>query len=209
MLVLYIFLPTCATPASSPPSFRSPCSAPSSAYTVVGIPANLLSLGRWTSGIIIVDRAVIVIETSSGGSAKRPRTTITGPRVRTIQEAVIEVAGRRCSSMIIIIVAHPPIFTMQRHEGKFSRRWLIPSFRRLIGLLVLSLTLVPFLSKIAFPQPCAARRNKADALVCTDIYQPLLDLGAGQYRRCWAPRCWRWPSRPPACRAGYRNSCRN
>jgi heavy metal efflux system protein len=82
-----------------------------------GIPANLLSLGAMDFGII-VDGAVIVVEhvfrrlAEYGGV--RHRETIRG----IILEATTEVGGPTFFSMLIIILAHLPIFTLQRHEGR-------------------------------------------------------------------------------------------
>src|SRR5574343_2062 len=117
--------------------------------TLVGIPANLLSLGAMDFGII-VDGAVIVIENIFRRLGEANKTDDHRPRVRTIQEAVMEVGRPTVFSMIIIIVAHLPIFTMQRHEGKIFAPMAYSVVAALITSLVLALTLVPFLSKIAF-----------------------------------------------------------
>ena len=116
---------------------------------LAGIPANLLSLGAMDFGII-VDGAVIVIENifrRLGEAAKRQDHR---PRERTILDAVVEVGRPTVFSMIIIIVAHLPIFAMQRHEGKIFAPMAYSVVAALITSLVLSLTLVPLLSKIAF-----------------------------------------------------------
>jgi cobalt-zinc-cadmium resistance protein CzcA len=48
--------------------------------------------------------------------------------------------------MVIIIVAHLPIFTMQRHEGKIFAPMAYSVVAALVASLILSLTLVPFLA---------------------------------------------------------------
>jgi heavy metal efflux system protein len=114
--------------------------------TLVGIPANLLSLGAMDFGII-VDGAVIVVENIvrklgdlGPGRLKDPHT-----RFRTVIEGAYEVGRPTVFSMIIIIAAHIPIFTLQRHEGRiFSpMAWTVTS--ALVSSLVVSLTLVPLL----------------------------------------------------------------
>ena len=117
--------------------------------SAVGIPANLLSLGAMDFGII-VDGAVIVIENIFRRLGEAHRDGDHRPQSRTIQEAVIEIGRPTVFSMIIIIVAHLPIFTMQRHEGKIFAPMAYSVVAALITSLILSLTLVPFLSKIAF-----------------------------------------------------------
>lgn len=117
--------------------------------SVVGIPANLLSLGAMDFGII-VDGAVIVIENIFRRLGEANKLADHRPRSRTIQEAVIEIGRPTVFSMVIIMVAHLPIFTMQRHEGKIFAPMAYSVVAALITSLILSLTLVPFLSKIAF-----------------------------------------------------------
>jgi len=117
--------------------------------SLVNIPANLLSLGAMDFGII-VDGAVIVIENIFRRLGEANKLDDHRPRSRTIQEAVIEIGRPTVFSMIIIMVAHLPIFTMQRHEGKIFAPMAYSVVAALITSLILSLTLVPFLSKIAF-----------------------------------------------------------
>ena len=117
--------------------------------SLVGIPANLLSLGAMDFGII-VDGAVIVIENIFRRLGEAQKANDHRPHTRTIHEAVMEIGRPTVFSIIIIIVAHLPIFTMQRHEGKIFSPMAYSVVAALITSLVLSFTLVPFLSKIAF-----------------------------------------------------------
>jgi len=109
-----------------------------------GIPANLLSLGAMDFGII-VDGAVIVVENVFRrlGELKQPpdKQTFTA----AIEQATVEVGRPTFFSMLIIIAAHIPIFTLQRHEGRIfaPMAWTVTS--ALIGSLIFSLTLVPLL----------------------------------------------------------------
>ncbi len=117
--------------------------------SLVGIPANLLSLGAMDFGII-VDGAVIVIENIFRRLGEAQKDGDHRPRARTIHEAVVEIGRPTVFSIIIIIVAHLPIFTMQRHEGKIFAPMAYSVVAALITSLVLSFTLVPFLANIAF-----------------------------------------------------------
>ena len=117
--------------------------------TFAGIPANLLSLGAMDFGII-VDGAVIVIENIFRRLGEAQKDDDHRPQQRTILEAVVEVGRPTVFSIIIIIVAHLPIFTMQRHEGKIFAPMAYSVVAALVTSLVLALTLVPFLSKVAF-----------------------------------------------------------
>src|SRR6266481_974171 len=117
--------------------------------TIRGIPANLLSLGAMDFGII-VDGAVIVVEnvfrklaehSSHQPGFKRDLRALKA----VILEATTEVGRPTFCSMLIIITAHIPIFTLQRHEGRIfaPMAWTVTS--ALVGSLIFSLTLVPLL----------------------------------------------------------------
>ena len=109
-----------------------------------GIPANLLSLGAMDFGII-VDGAVIVVEnvfrtlaaSNTGGDRERARAAVL--------DAAVQVGRPTLFSMLIIIVAHLPIFTLQRHEGRIFAPMAYTVTSALVGSLVFSLTLVPLL----------------------------------------------------------------
>ena len=109
-----------------------------------GIPANLLSLGAMDFGII-VDGAVIVVENVFRrlGELKQPADRKTF--AAAIERATVEVGRPTFFSMLIIIAAHIPIFTLQRHEGRIfaPMAWTVTS--ALVGSLLFSLTLVPLL----------------------------------------------------------------
>src|SRR5262249_56628798 len=92
-----------------------------------------------------VDGAVIVVEnifrklSQQHGEVDRER------RSARVLEAAVEVGRPTLFSMLIIIAANIPIFTLQRHEGRIfaPMAWSVNS--ALVGSLVVSLTLVPLL----------------------------------------------------------------
>src|SRR5262249_11039962 len=85
--------------------------------TFLGIPANLLSLGAMDFGII-VDGAVIVVENVFRRLSERRGEMSARERLNEILDAAVEVGRPTLFSMLIIIAAHIPIFTLQRHEGR-------------------------------------------------------------------------------------------
>src|SRR5215472_12516430 len=109
-----------------------------------GIPANLLSLGAMDFGII-VDGAVIVVENVFRRLGELKDTSNKKARLAAIERATVEVGRPTFFSMLIIIAAHIPIFTLQRHEGRIfaPMAWTVTS--ALVGSLIFSLTLVPLL----------------------------------------------------------------
>jgi cobalt-zinc-cadmium resistance protein CzcA len=117
--------------------------------TLRGIPANLLSLGAMDFGII-VDGAVIVVENIFRKLAEHSTHQPDFKQdfrafKQVILDATAEVGRPTFFSMIIIITAHIPIFTLQRHEGRIfaPMAWTVTS--ALVGSLVFSLSLVPLL----------------------------------------------------------------
>jgi cobalt-zinc-cadmium resistance protein CzcA len=112
-----------------------------------GIPANLLSLGAMDFGII-VDGAVIVVENVFRTLAERakdaPKLDKASAR-SAILDATVQVGRPTLFSMLIIIVAHVPIFTLQRHEGRIFAPMAYTVSSALVGSLLFSLTLVPLL----------------------------------------------------------------
>ena len=151
--------------------------------TFVGIPANLLSLGAMDFGII-VDGAVIVVENIVHRLSllKHDGAANAESRFNAIRNAVLEVGRPTVFSMIIIIAAHIPIFTMQRHEGRiFSpMAWTVTS--ALIGSLVLSLTLVPLLTYLFLKRGIQHGDNRVVAAL-KSWYSPILAWALARPRR--------------------------
>ena len=151
--------------------------------TFVGIPANLLSLGAMDFGII-VDGAVIVVENIVHRLSllKQDAAANAESRFNAIRNAVLEVGRPTVFSMIIIIAAHIPIFTMQRHEGRiFSpMAWTVTS--ALIGSLVLSLTLVPLLTYLFLKRGIQNGDNRVVAAL-KSWYSPILAWALARPRR--------------------------
>ena len=137
-----------------------------------GIPANLLSLGAMDFGII-VDGAVIVVEhvfrRLAEYSGVRHRETMRG----IILEATTEVGGPTFFSMLIIILAHLPIFTLQRHEGRIFAPMAYTVTSALVGALIFSLTLVPLLCFYLLRRGVPEHENLL-VRICKRLYRPLL-----------------------------------
>jgi cobalt-zinc-cadmium resistance protein CzcA len=124
----------------------------------VGIPANLLSLGAMDFGII-VDGAVIVVEHIFHRLSLLPERADRKAKLSAVLNAASEVGRPTLFSMLIIIAAHIPIFTLQRHEGRIFAPMAYSVVSALVASLLLSLTLVPLLchwmlrSKLSHAEP--------------------------------------------------------
>ena len=112
---------------------------------IMGVPANLLSLGAMDFGII-VDGAVIVVENIMHRLSERGADLTDVERRDVVVNAASEVGRPTLFSMLIIIAAHIPIFALQRHEGRIFQPMALSVTMALVGSLIFSLTLVPLLS---------------------------------------------------------------
>ncbi|CAH9018078.1 efflux RND transporter permease subunit [Candidatus Nitrosacidococcus sp. I8] len=140
--------------------------------TWIGIPANLLSLGGMDFGII-VDGAVIVVENVFRKLGENKEILNHHDRKNKVLEAVTEVSRPTLFSMLIIIAAYIPIFTLQRHEGRIFSPMAYSVTAALVGALILSFTLVPLLCYTLLRKDLPHHENKL-INQCKNIYQPLL-----------------------------------
>ncbi len=148
---------------------------------IMGVPANLLSLGAMDFGII-VDGAVIVIENIMHRLAERGEGMNEKERRTLITNAANEVGRPTLFSMLIIIAAHIPIFALQRHEGRIFQPMALSVTTALVGSLIFSLTLVPLLAYWMLRKGIPHGDN---ALVswAKRVYQPVLIWAIAQPRK--------------------------
>ncbi|NQW81471.1 MAG: efflux RND transporter permease subunit, partial [Polaromonas sp.] len=147
---------------------------------IMGVPANLLSLGAMDFGII-VDGAVIVIENIMHRLSERKEAMTNAERRNVIIDAASEVGRPTLFSMLIIIAAHIPIFALQRHEGRIFQPMALSVTTALIGALIFSLTLVPLLAFWMLRKKIPHGDNRVVAS-SKRIYEPVL-LWALERRR--------------------------
>jgi len=125
-----------------------------------GMSANLLSMGAVDFGII-VDGGVILIEhlfhklspSAHGPASSDPSR----PLLERVAEASKEVARPTLFSLLIIIAAYIPIFSLQRVEGRIFSPLAYTVVSALVGALLVSFTLVPVLCAMALKKPKVMR----------------------------------------------------
>lgn len=109
---------------------------------LLGLPANLISMGAIDFGIL-VDGAVVLVEAAvHRAKHNREQDTDEGTE-ETIVRASIEVARPTMYAMAIIIAALLPVFTLERVEGRIFRPLALTYSLALVGALVLALVFVP------------------------------------------------------------------
>lgn len=121
---------------------------------VRGMSANLLSMGAVDFGII-VDGAVILVEHMFH---RVPHLDSEQPLGERIMVAAREVAKPTLFSLLIIIAAYIPIFSLERVEGRIFAPMANTVVSALVGALVVSFTLVPVLAMAAL------RKNRPERL---------------------------------------------
>ena len=129
-----------------------------------GVSANLISLGAVDFGIII-DSAVVIVETLMVRLALSPEYSVATPdarlhRMGILHRAISDMSHPVLFSKAIIILAFVPIFTFQRVEGKiFTPVALTLSFA-LLGAVLLTFTLVPTLLSYALQNSTLTEKHK-------------------------------------------------
>jgi cobalt-zinc-cadmium resistance protein CzcA len=147
--------------------------------TIRGIPANLLSLGAMDFGII-VDGAVIIVENVFRRLASTQGSHDPEVRRATILDATVQVGRPTLFSMLIIILANIPVFTLQRQEGRIFAPMAYTITSALIGSLLFSLTLVPLLCFFLLRRVPIEENRLTRA--CQRVYLPLLERALSRRR---------------------------
>jgi len=144
---------------------------------LAGIPANLLSLGAIDFGIIVDGTFVMVEHTVR----RLTELQVVAEResehtLVTIREAAMEVARPVFFSLLIIISAYIPLFTMQRVERRLFGPMALTVASALFGSLILALTLIPALATWLFRRGVKIWENPVIQWV-GDFYERLLSHG--------------------------------
>jgi cobalt-zinc-cadmium resistance protein CzcA len=180
-LVLYIFLSNLRASLAVVVVIPLALLATFMGLKIMGVPANLLSLGAMDFGII-VDGAVIVIENIMHRLEKDSENMSESERRQTIIDAANEVGRPTLFSMLIIIAAHIPIFALQRHEGRIFQPMALSVTTALIGSLIFSLTLVPLLAYWMLRKKLPHGDNRVVA-AAKRVYTPVLDWALTHQRK--------------------------
>lgn len=180
-LVLYIFLSNLRASLAVVVVIPLSLLATFMGLKIMGVPANLLSLGAMDFGII-VDGAVIVIENIMHRLEQERENMSESERRQVIIDAATEVGRPTLFSMLIIIAAHIPIFALQRHEGRIFQPMALSVTTALVGSLIFSLTLVPLLAYWMLRRKLPHGDNRV-LTAAKDLYAPVLDWALSHRRK--------------------------
>jgi heavy metal efflux system protein len=115
---------------------------------LTGIPANLLSLGALDFGII-VDGTLVMVEHIVHALSQR-RADAADSTLDTIRDAALEVERPIFFSLVIIVAAYIPLFTLERVERRLFTPMAFTVCYALFGSMLLALTLIPVLATYLF-----------------------------------------------------------
>ena len=147
--------------------------------SLMHIPANLLSLGALDFGMI-VEGAIVMVENIVrllSHPSKEASETVS----QKISRAAFEVQRPVFYSILIIIVAYVPIFTLQAVEGRLFKPMAWTVAFALLGALLFSLFVGPVIASLIYPKGTREWHN------------PLMELLSRGYARAlrFSIR-WRW-----------------
>jgi cobalt-zinc-cadmium resistance protein CzcA len=114
-----------------------------------GIPANLLSLGALDFGII-VDGTLVMVEHILKTLANTRKTTAQRSTLELIRRAALEIERPIFFSLVILISAYLPLFTLERVERRLFTPMAFTVCAALLGSMFFTLTLIPVLATYLF-----------------------------------------------------------
>ena len=115
---------------------------------VMGMPANLISMGAIDFGIL-VDGAIVLVENIIH-SLRHEHPKNRREVIHIVVRSAIDVGRPTLFAMLIIIAALVPVFTLQSVEGRIFRPLALTYSFALLGALVFAITLVPALCAALF-----------------------------------------------------------
>jgi len=139
---------------------------------LMGLPANLISMGAIDFGIL-VDGAVVLVENVIH-AIRHEKPKDRKEVLHLVIRSAVDVGRPTFYAMLIIIAALLPVFTLQSVEGRIFRPLALTYAFALAGALVFSLTVVPALCAFLFKPEHAALKEPAWVEKLRDNYRTLL-----------------------------------
>lgn len=150
-----------------------------SMMNVLGISANLMSLGAIDFGLI-VDGAVIIVE----AIVHRLQVRFAGRQLsqarmnQEVERAAIKIRSSAAFGEIIILMVYIPILALVGIEGKMFKPMAQTVMLAIGGALILSLTYVPMMAALCLQKTIHDKKTFADRIIAffQKIYTPILHL---------------------------------
>ena len=150
-----------------------------SMMNVLGISANLMSLGAIDFGLI-VDGAVIIVE----AIVHRLQVGFAGQKLtqarmnEEVKKASIKIRSSAAFGEIIILMVYIPILALVGIEGKMFKPMAQTVMLAIGGALILSLTYVPMMAALFLNKKVSDKKTIADRIIAffQKLYTPVLNL---------------------------------
>jgi len=143
------------------------------ALCLLGVPANLLSLGAIDFGIL-VDSAVVMTENIIRRLSEEGQDKTPAQRLLILTDSAREVAGPIVFGIVVIVATFLPIFTFSGVEGKLFRPLAATMVSALIGAGLLALALVPVLASFFLIKKPLIERQSPIVTGAKALYKPTL-----------------------------------
>ena len=146
---------------------------------IMGLSANLMSMGALDFGLI-VDGAVIIVEATLHIFSKHYRSN-TLTQIQMNKEVIgssSKIMSSAIFGQIIILIVYIPLFVLSGVEGKMFMPMAQTVSFAIIGALLLSLTYVPWVSSIFLSKKVNDKPNFTDRFIdkLNKVYQPILAI---------------------------------
>jgi len=146
---------------------------------VLGISANLMSLGAIDFGLI-VDGAIIIVE----AIVHRLQSSFTDQKLnqqqmdREVSQAAQKIRSSAAFGEIIILIVYIPIIALVGIEGKMFKPMAQTVMLAILGALILSLTYVPMMSALFLNKKVIRKQTWADHIIgfFQRLYKPVLQI---------------------------------
>jgi heavy metal efflux system protein len=140
---------------------------------MVGMSANLMSLGGLAIAIgMLIDALVVVVENIVGNLGKE-QSGNSAPLVHIIFRSVSEVLQPVASGVLIIMIVFVPLLTLQGLEGKLFIPVALAIIFALAGSLLLALTVIPVAT--SFVLKAGSHHEPWLIRAASRVYAPALD----------------------------------
>lgn len=146
---------------------------------ILGISANLMSLGAIDFGIL-VDGAVIIVENMLFHFHKKScigKKLSLSERNTVAFDSASSMMNSAFFGQLIILIVFIPILTLQGVEGKMFIPMAITFGSAVLGVVILCLTYIPMMSALFIQPPASDKKTWGDKLVSglEKVYRPALD----------------------------------
>jgi len=138
----------------------------------LGITSNIMSLGGIAIAIgVMVDAGIVIVENSFRHLEKLDDKT---KKLETVALAAKEVGRPIFFSMVIIILAFVPVFSLQGQEGKLFHPLAFTKTLAMIGASILAITWVPVLSTYLLRGKLRSEEKHPLNRFLMKLYEPVL-----------------------------------